>query len=306
MNSILGIGNAITDIYVSLPDSSLLERFSITPGCIVHVGREMAGELLEAAAVMGYPIEAVPGGSAANTVCLGAQLGLRCGFIGKVGADRAGDEFIHSLSDSGAASYVMRGAEGSGVAILLFLPGAERTLVVSPGAALELVPDELDPEIFAGYGHLHVEGFVMECPGVAHKAMQLAKELGLTVSFDLGSRRIAQKHNGQLRQLIGEYADFVFATQEETTAYTGPDHKGIAPVTIVKCGAEGSVIYSGEDITKIKAYPSQVVDTFGAGDAYAAGFLNSFFNGLNLAACGEAGSRVAAEVIGKKGARLSL
>ena len=306
MKSILGIGNAITDIYVSLPDSSLLEQYSIVPGSIAHVGRERVQELLDAVAAEGHAIELNPGGSAANTVALAASLGLKCGFIGKVGADIIGDDFIGSLKENGVECFVSRGVTASGVGVVFSQPSGKRTFVVSPGAALELVPEELDPEIFAAYGHLHLEGFVMECPGVAARAMQLAKERGLTVSFDIGSQRIARKHNAQLKQLIGEYVDIVFATFDEATAYAGPDHEDIAPVTVVKCGPEGSVIYSGGDTIKIKAYPAQVVDTFGAGDAYAAAFLNSFFNGLTLAECGEAGSRIAAEIVGKKGARLSL
>ena len=306
MKSILGIGNAITDVYISLPDNSLLERYSITPGSIAHVSREEAQSLLEGAEEAGYNVERVPGGSAANTVSLGAQMGLKCGFIGKLGMDRLGDGYLRSLELHGVDCSVSRGGKGSGVAIVLVTASVERTLVVSPGAALELVPDELDPETFTAYDHLHLEGFVMECPGVAARAMQLAKEMGLTVSFDIGSQRIARKHNAQLKQLIGEYVDIVFATYDEATAYAGPAHEDIAPVTVVKCGPEGSVIYSGGDTIKIKAYPAQVVDTFGAGDAYAAAFLNSFFNGLTLAECGEAGSRIAAEIIGKKGARLFL
>lgn len=306
MKSILGIGNAITDIYVSLPDSSLLEQFSIAPGSITHVEHVKVRAMLDAAEDKGYPIKMIPGGSAANTVCLAAGMGIRCGFIGKVGEDPTGEKYLSSLAEHGVENYVSKGTDGTGAAIVFSMPGVERTFVVSPGAALELMPEELDPEVFAGYGHLHLEGFIMECPGVASRALQLAKELGLTVSFDIGSMRIARKHNALLKQLIGEYADIVFATADEATAYAGENHKDIAPVTVVKYGPEGSIIYGGGDAIKIKAYPAQVVDTTGAGDAYAAGFLCSLFKGTNLAGCGDAGSRIASEVIGKKGARLSL
>ena len=306
MKSLLGIGNAVTDIYVSLPDNSLLERFSIAQGSISHVPREETQNLLKEVVDAGYAVETVPGGSAANTIALGAQMGLECGFIGKVGADLLGDRYISSLQHNGVDCRVTRGFQGSGVAIVFATPAVERTFVVSPGAALELVPDELDPELFSRYGHLHLEGFIMECPGIASRAMQLAKECGLTVSFDIGSQRIARKHNARIKQLIREYVDIVFATADEATAYAGPNHRDIAPVTVVKYGPEGSIIYSGRDTIKIEAYPAQAVDTTGAGDAYAAGFLSSLFNGLNLAECGQAGSRIAAEVVGRRGARLSL
>ena len=306
MKTLLGIGNAVTDIYVSLPDNSLLERYSIAPGSISHVAREEAQTLLTEAFEAGYNMETIPGGSAANTVALGAQMGLQCGFIGKVGSDLLGDGFIRSLQHGGVDCRISRGLKGSGVAIVFVTPAVERTFVVSPGAALELEPDELDPEVFAKYGHLHLEGFIMECHGVAQRALQLAKEMGLTVSFDIGSRRIAKKHNLQLKRLIGEYADIVFATVDEATAYTGPIHKDIAPVTVVKYGPEGSIVYSGGNAIKIEAYPTEVVDTTGAGDAYAAGFLKSCFNGLSLYECGHSGSRIASEVVGKRGARLLL
>lgn len=303
MKSILGIGNAITDIYVSLPDSSLLEQYSIVPGSIAHVGRERVQELLDAVAAGGHAIEMIPGGSAANTVALAASLGLKCGFIGKVGADTIGDDFIGSLKENGVECFVSRGVTASGVGVVFSQPCGKRTFVVSPGAALELVPDELDPEIFASYDHLHVEGFVMECPGVVERAMQLAKDQNLSISFDLGSQRIATKHRKSLESLLGKYADMVFATVEEATAYTGSNHKGIAPVTVIKNGAAGSVIYCSNEEFRIEAHPAQVLDTTGAGDSYAAGFFHALSQGLPLPDCGQAGSAAAALTISRLGGR---
>lgn len=303
MKSILGIGNAITDVFISLPDSSLLEQFSIAPGSIAHVSREEAQSLLDGAEVAGYNVEWVPGGSAANTVALASDLGLKCGFIGKVGADAIGDNFIGSLKKNGVKCFVSRGENASGVGIVLSQPCGTRTFVVSPGAALALTPEELRLEFFEGFDHLHLEGFIMECPGVAPRAMQLAKEQGLTVSFDIGSQRIARKHNALLKQLIGEYADMVFATVEEATAYTGSNHKGIAPVTVIKNGAAGSVIYCGNEEFRIEAHPAQVMDTTGAGDSYAAGFFHALSQGLPLPSCGHAGSAAAAQTISRLGGR---
>ncbi len=303
MKSLLGIGNAITDVYASLPDSSLLDKFSIAPGSIAHVGRGRVQELLDAVAAEGHAIEMIPGGSAANTVALASALGLKCGFIGKVGADTIGDDFIGSLKKNGVECFVSRGVNSSGVGVVFSQPCGKRTFVVSPGAALELSPEELLPEFFAGFDHLHLEGFVMECRGVVEKAMRLAKEMGFTISFDLGSRRIATKHNLQLRQLIGEFADIVFATLDEATAFAGSNHKGIAPVTVIKNGAAGSVIYCGNEEFRIEAHPAQVLDTTGAGDSYAAGFFHALSRGLSLPECGHAGSAAAALTISRLGGR---
>lgn len=323
MKPILGIGNAITDIPVFLPDKSLLEVLELPVGSMNHIDAQKERQIWEM--VRGMALQYIPGGSAANTIVTAVQLGMKGGFIGKTGSDAVGYSFAESLRAEGVKA-VMTGGRLPGGKAYTFFTGhqngvaqtgqEERTFAVYPGAALEFKPEELSVDMFDGYGYLHVEGYLLQCPGVVEKAMEIAAGKGITISFDLGSVGMALRYRSTVEHLLREYVDIVFANGEEAEALTGAGYGSAAGalyellsgkkngIAVVKLGDEGSVVQWGAGICSIGAVPARVLDTTGAGDAYAAGFLYAHSCGADIRTCGNAGSLLASKAIEVVGPRM--
>ena len=157
MNSILAIGNAITDVPVLLPDDSLLKELEFQLGSMSHVDARRAAMVWEK--IQGCDVKYIQGGSAANTVVVAAQLGMKCGFVGKIGNDAVGEVFRRGLEDEGVECTLFTGSQPSGRAVAFITPpNGERTFATYLGAALEQLPEELDEQMFRGYDYFHVEG----------------------------------------------------------------------------------------------------------------------------------------------------
>lgn len=315
MKSILGIGNAITDIPVFIPSNSLLEEFKFLPGSMNHIDAQVMAQLWKR--VQGMDLNYVAGGSAANTVAALSHLGLECRFIGKTGADAVGESFDRGHRGDGVDMLLLKGEQESGRA-LAFISGenGERTFTTYLGAALEFSPEELGEEMFQGYELLHIEGYLMQAPGVVERAMAIAKGMGMKISIDLGSAGIVKRYREALHRLVADYADIVFANEQEAQAFSGLEGKeGLeyihsvmkqpGSIAVVKLGGDGSMIKKGDEVLSIGAVPAEVVDTTGAGDAYAAGFLYALSCGASMEKCGETGSFVASEVVSVVGPKLT-
>ena len=312
MKSIIGLGNAITDIFISLPDNLLLERFRLTPGSVNHVDGAAALEIL--AAVEGIGRVEVPGGSAANTVAAASCLGMRGAFIGKAGRDAIGENYIKDMAANGVVPHILTGKSGSGVSLVFSVAsGAGTTIVTSPGAALELSEEEICQELFKGYDYLHLEGYLFRCPGVVEKAMAIARKEGMTISFDLGNSRIVENNLQLVRSLVREHVDILFANEDEARALTGLEGveaamelsgRGCGMTAVVKMGEKGSVVCRGGELFKVASESVEVADTVGAGDAYAAGFLFANSLGFPLYECGCAGAMTAAGAVGTVGPKI--
>lgn len=313
MKSIIGIGNALTDIPVLLPGGSLLLELGLPCGSMNHIDAGMAGRILES--LDGEQLRHIPGGSAANTVVAAVQLGMRGRFIGKVGPDRAGKSFAAGMERFGAEANLLEGSLPSGKAFTFITPpDGECTFATFLGAALELSPDELAEEMFLGYDYLHVEGYLLQCRGVVERAMEIAKRLGMTISFDLGSAGIVRRYHNIVERLVREYADIVFANGQEAEAYAGvpaADALGVLAgstggkcTAVVKLGAAGSLVQRGNEHYKIAPVPVEAVDATGAGDAYAAGFLHAHSLGADIRSCAEAGSVLASKVVAVVGPKI--
>lgn len=312
MKSIIGLGNAITDIFISLPDNLVLERFNLSPGSVNHVDDAAVREIL--AAVEGVERVEVPGGSAANTVAAASYLGMRGAFVGKVGSDSIGENYIKDLDGNGVVPHILTGKGGSGVSLVLDVAGgAEKTIVTSPGAALELSEDEICNELFKGYDYLHLEGYLFRCPRVVEKAMAIARKEGMTISFDLGNSRIVENNLQLVHSLVREHVDILFANEDEARALTGLEGaeaamelsgRGCGMTAVVKMGEKGSVVCRGGELFKVAAESVEVADTVGAGDAYAAGFLFAHSLGFPLYECGCAGAMTAAGAVGTVGPKI--
>ena len=313
MKSILGIGNALTDILAVLPDDSLLSEYHLPKGSMQQVDMETGDKIWAALKPLG--VKYVAGGSAANTITCTSILGMPSGFIGKIGDDELGLLFKSDQEQYGVKTTLLKSPHSSGRSMVFVSGGnAERTFAVYLGAALDLVPEDLKPEFFEGYDSFHIEGYLVQNQALARRAVELAHKAGCIISIDMASYNVVESNLAFLHDIVERYVDIVFANETESKAFTKLDDPRKAldqiarmcKVAVVKVGKDGSWIRSGENIHFIEAYPAQTIDATGAGDTYAAGFLFAHSLGLPLEACGHAGSIIAAKVVEVLGTKIDI
>ena len=304
MKRVIGIGNALTDMLVNLKTDSVLSQFNLAKGSMSLVDTPLQTEISKS--VAGLPYSLSLGGSAGNTIRAMAKLGCSVGFIGKVGEDKTGDFFEQALDNLGVSPVVFRGTERSGKCVSLISPDGERTMVTHLGAALELCAEEIRPEIFSGYDCLYVEGYLVQNHELIRKAAALAKECGLQVAIDLASFNVVEENLEFLRGLVRNYVDIVFANEDEAKAFTEEEEplnalQAISEMTdlaVVKVGIKGAIIKRGDEVVHVGIMAAaKRVDTTGAGDFYAAGFMAGLCDGLSLRQCGTIGAVTAGKVI---------
>jgi len=312
MKSILGIGNALTDILAVLQDDSLLNYYHLPRGSMQHVDRETGEKIWQTLKPMG--VQYVAGGSSANTITGTAVLGMPSTFIGKVGDDELGSLFQSDQARNGIKSTLFKGNAASGRAmVFITAPNAERTFAVYLGAAIELVPEDLTLEYFRGHDYFHIEGYLVQNQDLVRKAVELAKEAGLVISIDMASYNVVESNDAFLHDIIENYVDIVFANEMEAEAFTKMQSREaldeiakICDIAIVKIGKDGSMVKSGDEYHYIEAWPADTIDATGAGDMYAAGFLFAHAHGLSLKMCGDVGSIVAAKVVEVIGPKIDI
>ena len=252
------------------------------------------------------------GGSASNTSVALARLGCNVGFIGKVGHDELGSFYSDDLTNNNITPHLLKSDLPSGRCNVLISTDSERTMATYLGAAVTLNADDLNIETFKQYDILHIEGYLVQNYNLITRAGQLAKEAGLMVSIDLASYNIVAENINFLQNFVTKYVDIVFANEEEATAFTQlPAEQAVhsiaqqASLAIVKVGAKGSYIKQGDTLLHIPAEKVKPIDTTGAGDVYAAGFLYGYANNLPLSRCAEIGTLCAAQVIEEIGAKIT-
>ncbi len=304
MKRVIGIGNALTDMLVNLKTDSVLERFGLAKGSMSLVDTALQTEISKS--VAGLPYSLSLGGSAGNTIRAMARLGCDVGFIGKVGRDKTGDFFVQALENLSVEPIVLRGTERSGKCVSLISPDGERTMVTHLGAALELAASEIEPAIFEGYDCLYVEGYLVQNHDLIRAAVRTAKECGLQVAIDLASFNIVAENLEFLRSLVADCVDIVFANEEEAKTFTCEAEplnalqaiSETASLAVVKIGTRGALIKQGGEVVHVGIMAAaKRVDTTGAGDFYAAGFLSGLCDGLSLRQCGTIGAVTAGKVI---------
>ena len=313
MKSILGIGNALTDILAILPDDTLLKKYHLPLGSMQHVDMETGDRIWSALKEVG--VKYVPGGSAANTITCTSIFGMPSGYIGKIGDDELGQLFKSTMEQFGVKTTMLHSDKSSG-RCMVFITGAnaERTFADYMGAALEMGPADLKPEFFEGYDYFHIEGYLVQNQELIAKAVQMAKEAGCIISIDMASYNVVESNNAFLHNLVDKYVDIVFANESEARAFTKLEgaEEGLrelakhCDIAILKVGKDGSWVKKGTEEYYIPAWPAKPVDATGAGDTYAAGFLYAHSLGLPLKACGEVGSIIAAKVVEVVGTKIDI
>ena len=313
MKSILGIGNALTDVLAILPDAELLRTYHLPLGSMQHVDKETGDRIWASLKEIG--VQYVPGGSAANTITCTSIFGMPSGYIGKIGDDELGQLFKSSMEQFGVRATMLTGTKGSG-RCMVFITGAnaERTFASYMGAALEMGPEDLKPEYFKGYDYFHIEGYLVQNQELIARAVQMAREAGCIISIDMASYNVVESNDAFLHNLVERYVDIVFANETESKAFTKctdpveslREIAGMCQVAVVKVGKDGSWVKGGSEEYYIPAWPAKPIDATGAGDTYAAGFLYAHSLGLPLKACGEVGSIIAAKVVEVVGTKIDV
>ena len=303
------MGNALVDILVRVPNDNILAQFSLHKGSMKLVDDEQSAEIVEA--VKGLHPSIVSGGSSANAIYGLANLGIQTGFLGKIGGDDLGAKYKADLEANGVMPILQSSANHSGSCISLISPDSERTMCTCLGAAVELTKDDLSPELFKSYTHFYVEGFLVQNPELIESALQMAHEAGLTTILDLASYNTVEDHLEFMQRLIRSYVDVVFANEEEATAFTGKEDDEalneigeLADIVVLKQGRRGSLVKVGHESVRCGVIDCKAIDTTGAGDLYAAGFLWGLIGGLSPIKCATAGAILSGNVIEVIGSRM--
>ncbi len=309
---VVGIGNALVDV-LSRESDAFLTAQGLTKGAMQLVDEGRAAELY---AAMGPAME-VSGGSAANTIVGVASFGGRAHYVGKVRDDQLGEVFRHDLAAVGVGYATAPATTGpsTGRCLIVVTPDAQRTLTTYLGASVHLGPADVDRALIERAGILYLEGYLFD-PPEAQRAFRTAADMahaaGRKVALTLSDPFCVDRHRAAFRELVERHVDILFANEVEIRSlYEAADfdaalqqarrHCAVAALTRSELG---SVVAAGDEIHVIDAHPvAQVVDTTGAGDLYAAGFMVGLSRGLDLATCGRLGSLAAAEVISHVGAR---
>jgi sugar/nucleoside kinase (ribokinase family) len=310
MKKILGIGNALVDVIIFLKNDKVLQKFSLPRGSMQLVDAEAAARI--EAATGDCKKHMSSGGSAANTIHGLAGLGVPTGFIGTVGHDDLGKFFREDMLRSGIKPLLTESTSNTGSSRALVSPDGERTMATFLGAAVELSADRLDAEIFGGYDHLHLEGYLVLNHSLVEKALQYARDWNMTVSLDLASYNVVEANLDFLKRIIPGSIQIIFANEEEARAFTGVSDPhsaleilaGICDTAIVKIGDKGSLISHLGKKCEVGVIPVQCLDTTGAGDLYASGYLYGMVNDLLPDECGKLGALLAGKVIEEAGAKI--
>lgn len=310
MDKIIGMGNALVDVLVRIDDDSLLEKLHLPKGSMQLIQEDTLSEIRKYTS--GMKIHRSTGGSAGNTVCALAALGANPGFIGKVGQDETGTFFGDTLRQRGVNALLATCDLPSGIASTFISTDGERTFGTYLGAAATLSAEDLSSKMFAGYNYLYIEGYLLQDHDLMLRAVQLAKEEGLQVCLDMASYNVVEAERDFFDQLIVKYVDIVFANESEALAYTGKaPHEALeeiaskCSIAVVKTGKEGSLVKKGTEVIQLLSCPiDNVLDTTGAGDFYAAGFMYGLTCGYSLEKCVQISTILATAVIQEVGTTL--
>ncbi len=311
MDKIIGMGNALTDILALMDDDVLLDELEFPKGSMQLIDDEKLETVRERFALMQKHRSA--GGSAANTACALANLGGEVGYLGKIGKDETGIFYQQALQKNGVDTHLLTSDLPSGFSSILISPDGERTFATYLGASGTLKSTDLSREHFKGYTYLYIEGYLLQDHELVIRAMQLAKEMGLQICLDMASYNIVEAERDFFDLLITRYVDIVFANESEAFAYTGKEtHEALdeiaskCSIAVVKTGKKGSLIKKGTERIQVEPLAvKKVVDTTGAGDYYAAGFMYGLMCGYSLEKCAQISSILAGHVIQVVGTTLS-
>ncbi|MGB1539480.1 MAG: adenosine kinase [Rickettsiales bacterium] len=308
---VVAIGNAIVDV-LSMCDDALIEKLGLRKGTMILIDEDRAEELYE---LMG-PATECSGGAAANTLAGLASLGGRAAFVGKVRNDTLGHIFTHDMRATGVYFDTPHAEAGKATArcLIFVTPDAQRTMNTYIGACATLPEQDIDAQLIADSALLMVEGYMWNDPttkAAIRRAMEIAKAADRQIAFSPSDVFCIENHHQEMLELVEE-SDVVFANEMEAKTLYGVETfeeaaeaiRGKCKLAVITRGELGSVVITPEHTVAVSAAPvHEVVDTTGAGDLFASGFLYGYLRGWEPAKCAELGSQCSAEIIQHMGAR---
>jgi len=304
---VVGVGSALIDILINGTDD-FIGKIGAVKGGMTLVDDAVIEKAL---AMHDSDLSIVPGGSACNTVTGIGKLGGQARFIGKCGNDEMGDLFKAGLKKNNVQPALAVSSSPTGRVLSVITPDAQRSMLTSLGASAEADPREMTPDLFENAAIVHLEGYLMFNPELIQSVLDQAVAAGARVSLDLASFTIIDDHFDRLRKIVDDYVDILMANEDEARAFTGCSDESQAmkilgqkaDIAVLKVGERGSFIsHDGKIIPIEPAGSGGIIDTTGAGDLWAGGFLYGLVNGLPIETCGAIGSRCGFEVCKTVGA----
>jgi len=310
MIRLLGMGNALTDVLMSIESDELLQELGLPKGSMQLIDQNQFNKIQ--ARVADLPKHLVCGGSAANTITGASKLGVESGFIGKINKDEVGQNYQNDLESYGVQSYLLHGQQASGQSLVFVSPDGERTFATFLGAAATLLPEDIQPAFFKDYQLFYIEGYLVQNHDLISKAVKMAKESGLKVALDLASYNVVECNLDFLNGIIDSFVDIVFANEEEAKALTGLQPQEAleaigdrVEIAVVKIGEHGAMARCGNERVQVPAVQANRLDTTGAGDLFASGFIFGMSTGRSLEDCTRYGTVTAGKVIEVMGPKIS-
>ncbi|KGG03648.1 Fructokinase [Prochlorococcus marinus str. MIT 9321] len=312
---LIGLGNAIVDIIVNIEDE-FLQINNLEKGSMNLINSDESKKLLENCKV----IKQISGGSSANTVVCLAELGNHVQFIGRVKNDQFGDFFSSDIKKSNTIFNTPPTNKGPSTAhsIILITPDAQRTMCTYLGASIEFEPKDIDFTVLEESKYLYLEGYLWDSELAKNaflKAARIAKNSNTKIILSLSDSFCVDRHRESFLKLIDEYVDIVFCNESEVLSLFKKDKlancqgdlSSLCELVVVTLGSNGSLIINKNDIEVINSMTGEkVIDTTGAGDIYAGGFIHGLINNYSLKKCGEIGSICAGQIITQLGSRSNI
>jgi len=303
------MGNALVDIITQIENDKILDSFGLPRGSMTLVDLDTSNFIHSETA--GMSKSRASGGSAANTIHGLAHLGVDTGFVGSVGNDDLGIFFKKDMTVNKISPILFPSMSETGRAMALISKDSERTFATYLGAAIDLRSEDINHDIYKGYDYFYIEGYLVQDKKMFEKAIRLASRANLKICLDLASYNIVDENVDFFTSIISKYVDILFANEDEIKSLCGKSPEEAAneikkhcELVVIKLGAEGSICVSDEGTVRIGVRPSRALDTTGAGDLYASGFIYGHMKGLSQEICGKMGAVLAGRVIELIGAKM--
>ncbi len=298
----IGLGNALVDVLLRLENEDVLPQIGIRKGAMDMIGEEQMNAIRKAQGNLKRT--QTPGGSACNTMRALSNLGGKAGFIGKIGSDEVGRYYEEAVQQTGVSPYFIHTGGVTGSCTVLISPDGERTMGTFLGPAATITPDEVTEEMLRTFDCIYIEGYLIVNEPLMHATMRKAKALGLKIALDLSNFNIVNHFKPLLEDIIPRWVDILFSNESEALAYTGlPAHEAVKALAtqvetaIVTLGKEGALVCRDGEVWQVPAEGGKPLDTTGAGDHFAAGFLYGQSVGATLEQSARIGSMLAGYVI---------
>ncbi|MDR1747151.1 MAG: adenosine kinase [Tannerella sp.] len=299
---ILGIGNALLDVLIRLKSDDTLSGIGIKKGAMDLIDRQQMIAIQQAQASLER--SEAPGGSVCNTIRALARLGADVGYIGKIGSDAAGSFYEKSVLEAGVTPFFVRTEGISGCSTVLISPDGERTMASFLGPAATLTANDITDDTLSRYDCVYIEGYLISNEALFLPILQRIHKLGVKIALDLSNFNIVNGFKDLLSEVIPRYVHILFSNESEAEAYTGLDARnaireiaGQVAISVVTIGKEGALAGSGNEVIAVPATGGKAIDTTGAGDNFAAGFLYGQSAGASLEQSARIGALLAGHVI---------